>query len=173
MNTVHLLPFEQSHAPTLHELVRRNREPLAKFAWVSSMRNLSDSHDFIRDAGAEEAYGRAVTRLVIGDARPVGVAGIHSIDPKDKTAALGYWLDQQETGKGYATAAVRRLADMAFGDLDLEVLMIAASLDNRASCQVAERAGFVSVRIDNMPTWDTTELTTVAHYELTASTAFP
>ena len=59
------------------------------------------------------------------------------------SAFLGYRLDQDETGKGYAREAVRRLLKIAFDDLELHRLEANILTDNQPSLRLAEELGFV------------------------------
>jgi RimJ/RimL family protein N-acetyltransferase len=55
---------------------------------------------------------------------------------------LGYWLGPTAWGHGYATEAVRALAEYAFAETDLERLQARVYEWNPASCRVLEKAGF-------------------------------
>jgi len=59
------------------------------------------------------------------------------------SAVLGYRIAQHETGKGYATEAVRLVLDLAFGRLNLKRIEADARSDNAASLAVLRRNGFV------------------------------
>ena len=54
---------------------------------------------------------------------------------------MGYWLKTGATGKGYATAATKLLAQFGIQQLQLKRIEIVASVDNLPSQRVAERAG--------------------------------
>ena len=58
------------------------------------------------------------------------------------TCEIGYWLSRKMTGKGIMTAAVNKLTEMAFRNLNMHVVTILASDQNAASCAVAKRCGF-------------------------------
>jgi len=58
------------------------------------------------------------------------------------TAELGYWLSEMHWGKGYATEAVRAMADYAFSRFDFVRLEARVLEGNPASGRVLEKAGF-------------------------------
>lgn len=73
----------------------------------------------------------------------VGTCGI--IPKKDIhriTAEVGYWIGQPYWGRGYATQAVKQLADIAFNDLKLIRIYAEVFGRNAASMRVLEKAGF-------------------------------
>lgn len=70
-----------------------------------------------------------------------GACGLNHISKTINYANLGYWVRSSATGKGYATSAVRLLADFGFGDAGLHRLEIIAAVDNKASQRVAVKAG--------------------------------
>jgi ribosomal-protein-alanine N-acetyltransferase len=59
------------------------------------------------------------------------------------SAVLGYRIAKQETGKGYATRAVRLAVDLAFHRLGLKRIEADARSDNVASLAVLRRNGFI------------------------------
>lgn len=56
-------------------------------------------------------------------------------------AELGWVLDPDFTGRGYATEAVRAAIDLAFGPLGLRRVVANAFADNEASWRLMERLG--------------------------------
>jgi RimJ/RimL family protein N-acetyltransferase len=64
-------------------------------------------------------------------------------DPSDRAAgAIGYWLLPTIRGRGYATRAVRLLAEHSLRELGMRRLRLVTEPDNLPSQRVAERAGF-------------------------------
>jgi ribosomal-protein-alanine N-acetyltransferase len=126
----------------------------------------------IRD---EAAYRRAGVRAELqlsvdlwerGDAF---VFGVFSKDPDElvggialrnvargawQNATLGYWIDHEHNGKGYATEAVKLATRFAFDTAHLHRVQAGTLLHNIASQRVLEKAGFrfegVSLRYLNI-----------------------
>ena len=72
--------------------------------------------------------------------RIVGGCGI-GITTQLWSGNLGYWLKTGSTGKGYATAATKLLAEFGIKELNLKRIEIVASVKNISSQKVAVRAG--------------------------------
>lgn len=58
------------------------------------------------------------------------------------SGALGYWMGQEYTGKGYMSEAVARMLAYAFTTLDLSRIEAATLEENLASQRLLERTGF-------------------------------
>ncbi|MFH8472895.1 GNAT family N-acetyltransferase [Streptomyces sp. NPDC018000] len=65
------------------------------------------------------------------------------VDAADGSAELGYRVAEKATGRGLATATVRRLCALAAEEYGLTTLRAETTLDNPASQAVLTRAGFV------------------------------
>ncbi|WP_042169417.1 GNAT family N-acetyltransferase [Paenibacillus gorillae] len=59
-----------------------------------------------------------------------------------QNAYLGYFVDQQHNGKGYATAAVSLCVEKAFNELGLHRVQAGVMPRNTPSIRVLEKAGF-------------------------------
>lgn len=64
---------------------------------------------------------------------------------EDRQAEIGYWLDVRHTGKGYATKAVKALADYISANDDVWRICGVVLEDNDKSANVLQRAGFTEV----------------------------
>ncbi len=72
----------------------------------------------------------------------VGSAGLHR-RAGPGTIEIGYWVRSDRTGRGYATAAARALAEAAFTYLDdVERVEIRMDAGNAASAAVPPKLGF-------------------------------
>lgn len=95
-----------------------------------------DFYENVVHAGTEEHL------LVCVDSSPVGIIGLHDINPHWGTAEIGYFLDQAAHGNGYATDAVQVLTDYAFNQRRLAKLIASVFAENTASQRVLEKNGF-------------------------------
>lgn len=59
-----------------------------------------------------------------------------------QNAYLGYFLDKEHNGRGYATAAVDGVVDLAFGPARLHRVQAAVMPENLPSVRVVEKVGF-------------------------------
>jgi RimJ/RimL family protein N-acetyltransferase len=76
-----------------------------------------------------------------GSGRLVGDVGLCPADGEPGVVKLGYTMAPAFQGRGYATEAVRALADLAFESLGADVVRAYADADNLASIRVAEKVG--------------------------------
>lgn len=81
--------------------------------------------------------------LVCHERTPVGIVGLNGIDPDWGVAELGYYVEPDSHGHGYATEAVELLVDYAFDQRRLEKLKANAIATNEGSQRVLEKNGFV------------------------------
>ncbi|MEV7975950.1 GNAT family N-acetyltransferase [Streptomyces sp. NPDC086519] len=83
------------------------------------------------------------------DGRAVGGIGFHSAPDEEGRVEIGYDLTEAARGDGYATEAVRALADWAFAREDVRSLFATTEAANTASQAVLLRAGFSKVSEDD------------------------
>jgi RimJ/RimL family protein N-acetyltransferase len=72
----------------------------------------------------------------------LGSVSLHSIDPVQADAEVGYWTAPSARGRGIAAAAVIAVCAWAFPALGLERIELLHAVDNPASGRVAAKAGF-------------------------------
>jgi RimJ/RimL family protein N-acetyltransferase len=72
----------------------------------------------------------------------VGGSGLHRFDLSVPRFEIGYWVRSSRVGQGYATEAVRGIAQLAIDSLGARRVEIRCSDRNERSWRVAERAGF-------------------------------
>jgi RimJ/RimL family protein N-acetyltransferase len=73
----------------------------------------------------------------------LGSVSLHSIDPVQTGAEIGYWTAPAARGRGVASRAVDAVCRWAFTALPVERIELYHAVENRASGRVAEKAGFV------------------------------
>ncbi len=89
-----------------------------------------------KESGAHWAVVDASSNLLLGR------IALKSIDLYDGAADLAYWTVASARGYGVCSGSVIALARWAFGDMTFNRLELEHSVDNAASCRVADRAGF-------------------------------
>ncbi len=88
--------------------------------------------------------GRELAWAIEVGGDPIGGVGlVMGQDVERFSAELGYWLAEPFWGRGFATAAVRRVVDHAFSDLGLLRVWAVTFDANPASARVLEKSGFV------------------------------
>jgi Acetyltransferases, including N-acetylases of ribosomal proteins len=94
------------------------------------------------DVGASPADD-VVELLVCDGDTPVGDVSLAPIDERRGWANLGYWINPEHWGEGYATEAARLTVTHGFEELRLHRISATIHADNEASKRVVENLGFV------------------------------
>ena len=71
-----------------------------------------------------------------------GSVSLHSIDPVQGDAEIGYWTVPAARGRAVASTAVDRVCRWAFDTLPVDRIELCHAVENGASGRVAEKAGF-------------------------------
>ena len=112
---------------------------LAAFAGEPMTRN--DELAWIRRtlAGADRVWS-----ILAEDDRYLGQIGVHQIHARSRVGRLGCVIaSRAEMGKGYGSAAVRAVAERAFGELALHKLWLMVFASNDRGRRLYGRLGFV------------------------------
>lgn len=84
--------------------------------------------------------------LVSNQGEPCGLAALSDIDTADKSAMLWYLLgEQQLSGRGITSDAVKQLVGIAFSELGLQSLFAWAMQSNIPSLKLLTKVGFREV----------------------------
>lgn len=142
--TPELQPLRLDHAPALLAFERENR---AYFA--ASIPDRGDAFFAEFDARlarllAGQAAGTDYPHLLVTERGEV-VGRVNLTAVADGSAELGYRIAEKAAGQGLATAAVRRVRELAATEYGLTRLRARVTRDNPASRRVLEHNGFVAV----------------------------
>jgi len=136
-------------APALAELVRVNRDFLAPWEPVRSEDyfTVGGQRAIIGDALARYKQGSALPHVILDrTGRVVGRITLNGIVRGPfQSCSMGYWVSASDNGRGLATAAVREITGVAFGELGLHRIQAETLLHNIRSQRVLERGGFVRI----------------------------
>jgi len=94
---------------------------------------------FNNDAADDMAYG-----FVLKDkhnSHYLGFGFLNNINRTHKFCNLGYWIDNQATGRGYATLATQKLIEFGIHKLGLKRIELVIEPHNNASIRVAQKVG--------------------------------
>jgi [ribosomal protein S5]-alanine N-acetyltransferase len=153
MTSCRLITLED--APVLAELQRVNRAFLAPWEPVRDERYFTEAgqRDAIEDALEQYEQGRNLPYVIAEE--PAGVVGRITLNGIVRgpflSCSVGYWVSQSAGGRGVASAALREIIGVAFGDLGLHRIQGETLIDNIPSQRVLERNGFA--RIGLAPTY--------------------
>lgn len=111
---------------------------------------LADARQFIARARKGIASGeRYPLHCTLSDTGElVGGAGLEVRSLRDRRGHLGYWVEREHWGHGYASEAASRLCEEAFGTLRLHRLETGIVEGNARSRAVLTRLGFRSEGFD-------------------------
>jgi len=114
-------------------------------AWIQ------DTHRRWREG---RSLGFAVHDAVTGEL--LGEVSLGYLTPLFRLANVGYWTMPGARGRGVATRAVRTVARWGFDALSLHRIELGHAVGNRASCRVAQKAGFRAEGVlrGYLPRWD-------------------
>lgn len=96
--------------------------------------------EFMENGFSKDDYERL---LIVGKNNIVEGEIVHFTIRTPHTREIGYWLfDENSRGQGYVSESVQLLSDYLFRSRPINRLEIIASIENKGSKRVAEKAGF-------------------------------
>jgi RimJ/RimL family protein N-acetyltransferase len=116
------------------------QDPVVRL-WAGGVASRADTvallHRLIKtpDRAAWAVTGAATGALL-------GSVSLHSIDPVQNDAEIGYWTLPAARGRGVSAAAVDSACRWAFAALPVDRVELLHAVENPASRRVAEKAGF-------------------------------
>ena len=137
-------------AEELVELLGRNREFLAPWEPVRGPEffTLDGQRAVITRMLAELERGVTVPHVIAAGDRLVGRVTLSNIVRGPfQSCIIGYWVSADANGQGHATAAVSRMAQIAFGELGLHRIEAGTLRHNTGSQRVLERNGFKRIGV--------------------------
>lgn len=76
------------------------------------------------------------------DAQFAGVISLHTINIKNHTAEIGYWMDSSARGKGICTTAAQIITDLGIREIGFRRIEGLVDTDNLASRRLLTSAGY-------------------------------
>jgi ribosomal-protein-serine acetyltransferase len=138
---VQLRSLTEADVKELYALIEANRSYLAPWMPWAAGQTAAGTAEFVRKSIKQEADDDGFQVAVIVDGAIAGVLG-HEVDRENRTTTIGYWLAEDQQGRGLMTAAVKRLLEHAFDELRLNRVGIEVAPNNPRSRALAERLGF-------------------------------
>ncbi len=137
---IYLRPLERSDAATAQAWLNDPEvtRTLRRF-WPISLRA---EEDYIESIQKSE-HDLAVVVVLKAEDQPIGLAGLHHIDFKDRHAEFGIGIGvKSEWGKGYGTETTRLMVDYAFATLNLHRVHLQVYAYNPRGQRCYEKVGF-------------------------------
>ena len=144
---IYLRELDTADAGELLELNRTNREIFEgitpavhddSFYTLDAQVKLIEGWKQARENGSRHDFGIFETQTN----NLIGSIGLYRFGLAEK-CVLGYSLDKDHHGKGYATEAVRLILDYAFKEVGIHRIEAGVMPRNIGSARVLEKAGFV------------------------------
>lgn len=132
------------HAPALLAFERENRAYFAASVPDRGDEFFTEFDTRHAQLLACQATGTDYLHLLVTERGEV-VGRVNLTEVANGSAELGYRIAQKMAGQGLATAAVRKVRELAATEYGLSRLRARVKLDNPASRKVLERNGFVAV----------------------------
>ena len=144
---VRLQPWDVVDCEKLHDMVQRNRVALARFMpWIHYPMNFEELVHWIARARADYFSGTSFLWAIINDetAEIIGNISLRFVGQYRNPNAMeiGYWMDQEHSGKGFMTLACKMVIVLGFFSFALDRIQISCNKENLASRRVIEKCGF-------------------------------
>lgn len=116
------------------------------FTTIPANYTLDHAIEFVRSDPFSFAERREL-RFVIdygngSDVKFAGVISLHTINIKNHTAEIGYWMEKSMRGKGIGTIAAKMITDYGFRSLGFRRIDGLVDVENLASQKLLTSAGF-------------------------------
>src|SRR5699024_5977212 len=126
--TLRMLSARDSEA--LFRITDESRGYLKRWLpWLDSIRTSHDSLEFIKNTFHNSNNHKGFTMGICLHGELVGIIGYNYLDFRKKIGSIGYWLSENQQGKGIITFSIRALIHYGFENLKL----------NRIEIRIAEQ----------------------------------
>lgn len=153
-NETELRLLEERHAEELFALTDQNRAYLREWLpWVDGVQSAENTKQFIKSALEQFARNQGFNAGIWHKGKLAGVIGFRKIDWANRETSIGYWLGAEFQGRGLMTKSCRALVDYALRELKLNRVEIRCAPENRKSCAIPERLGFIQEGVVRQVGW--------------------
>jgi ribosomal-protein-alanine N-acetyltransferase len=143
-----LVTLRPSAEKDIDSIFQACQDPLIPaFTTVPADYTIDHAIDFVRSDPFSFAERREL-RFVIdygngADATFAGVISLHTINIKNHTAEIGYWIDSSQRGKNIGTIAAQMITDLGVTEIGFRRIEGLVDVDNLASQRLLQKAGYV------------------------------
>lgn len=140
---IQLAGIDQKFSVDIFKLIQNNIEFLSYFLdWPKYVKSTDDITTFINEKVIEHHLGNSKTYTISYNEKIVGIISLNSIDKKNKSADIGYWISSDMTGKGIVSTSLQKLIENFSKSGDIQRFVIKCAEKNEKSNQLAIRNGF-------------------------------
>ncbi|EDW0761048.1 50S ribosomal protein L7/L12-serine acetyltransferase [Salmonella enterica] len=141
--TLELRAADESHVPALHQLVLKNKVWLQQsLDWPQYVTSQEETRKHVQGNILLHQRGYAKMYLIFCQNEMAGVLSFNAIEPINKAAYIGYWLDESFQGQGIMSQSLQALMTHYARRGDIRRFVIKCRVDNQASNAVARRNHF-------------------------------
>lgn len=138
-----LRSVSEKYVDDIFELVRKNQRWLHKaMEWPQYVTSRDDSLKTVQGNYILHHRGYAKMFLIYRDEQMIGVFSFNQIEPTNRTAYIGYWLDEDCQGQGVISRALEAVFAKYASEGSVRRFVIKCIVTNEASNRVAVRNGF-------------------------------
>ncbi|WDB80964.1 50S ribosomal protein L7/L12-serine acetyltransferase [Escherichia albertii] len=142
--SLELRAVEENHVTPLYQLTCKNKTWLQQsLNWPQFIHSEEDTWKTVQGNMMLHQRGYAKMFMIYREDELVGVISFNRIEPLNKTAEIGYWLDESCQGLGIMSQALQAFIHHYAQRGELRRFVIKCRVDNLQSNQVALRNGFV------------------------------
>jgi len=132
-----------SHTEAIFNAIDQNRKFLRKWLpFVDFTHKVTDTEKFVQSILEKPFAQRDEVYVIWYKHEFAGLIGFKDADRINDKIEIGYWLIEKMTGKGIATAAVRKMVNLAFRNMDINRVQIRCGVGNEKSSAIPKRLGF-------------------------------
>lgn len=139
-----LITIDERYVSDLHQLVVKNRHWLQQsLNWPAEVNSEEETRRHVQGNVILHQRDYAKMFLLFLDHRLVGVLSFNQIEPQNKTAYIGYWIDEDHQGQGLLSRSLQAFIHHYARSGLVRRFVIKCRVANTRSNQVALRNGFV------------------------------
>lgn len=139
-----LIAIDERYVSDLHQLVVKNQRWLQQsLSWAGEVRSEEETRRHMQGNVMLHQRDYAKMFLLFLEKRPIGVLSFNQIEPQNKTAYIGYWIDEDHQGQGYLSRSLQAFIHHYARSGLVRRFVIKCRVPNTRSNQVALRNGFV------------------------------
>ena len=103
-----LIAIDERYVSDLHQLVVKNQRWLQQsLSWAGEVRSEEETRRHVQGNVMLHQRDYAKMFLLFLEKRPIGVLSFNQIEPQNKTAYIGYWIDEDHQGQGYLSRSLQ------------------------------------------------------------------
>lgn len=142
-DSITLHSIHERYVDEIFALVQKNKAWLqTAMDWPQYVLSVEDSRKMAQGNYMLHHRGFAKMFLIFQQQKMVGVVSFNQIEPTNKTAYIGYWLDKDALGQGIISRAIQALVEKYSREGVVRRFVIKCIVSNFASNQVARGNGF-------------------------------